>query len=87
MVISPPPTSPCGCLPPGSSEATRTEPRDPNAMTLATVDADGMPNARMVLLKGVDERGFVFYTNLGSQKGQELDAAAARPRWCFIGSR
>jgi pyridoxamine 5'-phosphate oxidase len=44
------------------------------AMTLATVDADGLPNARMVLLKGVDERGFVFYTNRDSQKGRELDA-------------
>lgn len=55
-------------------QATATEPRDPTAMTLATVDPDGMPNARMVLLKGADERGFVFYTNLGSQKGQELDA-------------
>ena len=56
-------------------EATAAEPRDPTAMTLATVDADGMPNARMVLLKGADERGFVFYTNIASQKGQELDAA------------
>src|SRR5262249_60722940 len=45
------------------------------AMPLATVDAEGMPNARMVLLKGFDERGFVFYTNLDSQKGQELDQA------------
>lgn len=43
-------------------------------MTLATVDSRGLPNARMVLLKGVDERGFVFYTNMDSQKGQELDA-------------
>ncbi len=55
-------------------EATTAEPRDPTAMTLATVDADGLPNARMVLLKGVDERGFVFYTNIDSQKGRELDA-------------
>ena len=55
-------------------EATRREPADPNAMTLATVDTDGMPNARIVLLKGLDERGFVFYTNLDSPKGQELDA-------------
>lgn len=55
-------------------DATQSEPRDPNAMTLATVDSDGMPNARMVLLKGVDERGFVFYTNKDSKKGQELDA-------------
>ena len=42
-------------------------------MTLATVDADGAPNARMVLLKGADERGFVFYTNIESAKGRELD--------------
>ena len=54
------------------SDATAAEPRDPTAMTLATVDADGMPNARMVLLKGADARGFVFYTNLDSQKGREL---------------
>ncbi|HZD88888.1 MAG TPA: pyridoxamine 5'-phosphate oxidase [Pseudolabrys sp.] len=56
--------------------ATDAEPRDPTAMTLATVDANGMPNARMVLLKGVDARGFVFYTNMDSQKGRELDAQA-----------
>ena len=54
--------------------ASGSEPRDPTAMTLATVDADGSPNARMVLLKGADERGFVFYTNIDSTKGQELDA-------------
>src|SRR5215475_16090548 len=55
--------------------ATQSEPADPNAMALATVDADGMPNVRMVLLKGFDERGFVFYTNVDSQKGHELDAS------------
>jgi len=55
-------------------DATTSEPRDPTAMTLATVDTDGLPNARMVLLKGLDERGFVFYTNMDSQKGRELDA-------------
>ncbi|HEY2227411.1 MAG TPA: pyridoxamine 5'-phosphate oxidase [Xanthobacteraceae bacterium] len=55
------------------SDATRSEPADPSAMTLATVDSDGLPNARMVLLKGFDEQGFVFYTNLDSQKGRELD--------------
>jgi pyridoxamine 5'-phosphate oxidase len=57
------------------AEAKRAEPVNPNAMTLATVDDDGMPNARMVLLKGFDERGFVFYTNLDSIKGHELAAA------------
>jgi pyridoxamine 5'-phosphate oxidase len=57
------------------ADATASEPRDPTAMTVATVDTDGMPNARMVLLKGADERGFVFYTNMDSQKGQELDSA------------
>ncbi|MEA2984892.1 MAG: pyridoxamine 5-phosphate oxidase [Alphaproteobacteria bacterium] len=53
-------------------EATRSEPSDPNAMALATVDSGGVPNLRMVLLKGLDARGFVFYTNSNSQKGQEL---------------
>jgi pyridoxamine 5'-phosphate oxidase len=57
-------------------EATRAEPADPNAMAVATVDADGMPNVRMVLMKDFDERGFVFYTNVDSQKGQELDTQA-----------
>jgi len=57
------------------SDATRSEPADPGAMTLATVDSDGLPNARMVLLKGFDEQGFVFYTNLDSQKGRELGSA------------
>ena len=54
------------------SDATRSEPADPSAMTLATVDPDGLPNARMVLMKGFDELGFVFYTNVDSQKGREL---------------
>ena len=58
------------------TDAIASEPRDPTAMTLATVDKDGMPNARMVLLKGADERGFVFYTNIDSQKGRELAAHA-----------
>src|SRR5690349_2162571 len=57
-------------------DAAGSEPRDPTAMTLATVDAEGMPNARMVLLKGVDKNGFVFYTNMESQKGRELDRDA-----------
>ncbi len=53
-------------------EARKSEPNDPNAMALATVDEGGLPNVRMVLLKAVDERGFVFYTNYESAKGQEL---------------
>jgi pyridoxamine 5'-phosphate oxidase len=57
------------------ADAKKSEPNNPDAMTLATVDADGLPNARMVLLKGCDERGFVFYTNLGSVKAQELAEA------------
>lgn len=56
------------------SEATETEPNDPNAMALATVDADGLPNVRMVLLKEIEDDAFVFYTNYGSAKGQELAA-------------
>ena len=55
-------------------EAKRAEPNDPDAMALATVDADGLPNVRMVLLKGFDERGFVFYSNEDRQKGRELAA-------------
>jgi pyridoxamine 5'-phosphate oxidase len=53
-------------------EAQRAEPNDPNAMALATVDPDGLPNVRMVLLKGIDAGGFVFYTNTQSNKGREL---------------
>lgn len=56
------------------AEAHDSEPNDPTAMTLATSDIDGMPSARMVLLKDADDRGFVFYTNTESQKGCELDA-------------
>jgi pyridoxamine 5'-phosphate oxidase len=58
-------------------DARQAEPSDPEAMALATVGADGLPNVRMVLLKGFDERGFVFYSNEGSQKGREL---AANPK-------
>jgi pyridoxamine 5'-phosphate oxidase len=58
-------------------EATAREINDPNAMCLATVDADGLPDARMVLLKGVDARGFTFFTNTLSAKGREL---AAHPK-------
>jgi pyridoxamine 5'-phosphate oxidase len=56
------------------AEASDKEPNDPNAMALATVDAAGMPDVRMVLLKGFDQAGFVFYTNLKSAKGRQLAA-------------
>jgi pyridoxamine 5'-phosphate oxidase len=54
------------------ADARKAEPEYPEAMCLATVDEDGMPDARMVLLKGFDERGFVFYTNMESAKGRQL---------------
>ncbi|MDA8654006.1 pyridoxamine 5'-phosphate oxidase [Alphaproteobacteria bacterium] len=57
-------------------DAEAHEINDPNAMSLATVDEAGLPNVRVVLLKGHDTRGFVFYTNLESQKGQEIEAHA-----------
>ncbi|KRB49951.1 pyridoxamine 5'-phosphate oxidase [Rhizobium sp. Root708] len=53
-------------------EAEASEVNDPNAVALATVDEDGLPNVRMVLLKGFDQDGFVFYTNFESQKGREI---------------
>lgn len=56
-------------------DATAQEPNDPNAVALATVDAAGMPNVRMVLLKEIEAAGFVFYTNYESAKGQEIAAA------------
>ncbi|MFG1301139.1 pyridoxamine 5'-phosphate oxidase [Xanthobacter sp. V3C-3] len=63
------------------ADAEKSEPNDPNAMTLATVDEDGLPDARMVLLKGLDARGFVFFTNTGSAKGREL---AATPKAALV---
>lgn len=56
------------------AEAEASEPNDPNAMCLATTTPEGFPSARMVLLKGLDARGFVFFTNRESRKGGELDA-------------
>jgi pyridoxamine 5'-phosphate oxidase len=64
------------------ADAEGSEPNDPNAMALATVDADGIPSVRMVLLKGVDAHGFIFYTNLESRKGLDL-RATARAALCF----
>lgn len=56
-------------------QATLSEPNDPNAIALATVDADGLPNVRMVLLKEIEADAFVFYTNYQSRKARELDGA------------
>ena len=63
------------------SEAVAKEPNDANAMALATVDATGLPDVRMVLLKGVDADGFVFYSNVESAKGREL---AANPKAALL---
>jgi pyridoxamine 5'-phosphate oxidase len=63
------------------AEARVSEPNDPEAMALATADAQGAPSVRMVLLKGHDARGFVFYTNLDSRKGGEL---AANPQAALL---
>ena len=57
------------------AEAEKAEPNDPNAIALSTVDADGMPNARMVLLKDIEDAAFVFYTNYTSKKAQEIEKA------------
>ncbi|HZF77001.1 MAG TPA: pyridoxamine 5'-phosphate oxidase [Acetobacteraceae bacterium] len=72
---------PVGLFEAWMAEAAGTEPNDPNAMCLATCTPDGRPSARMVLLKGVDPRGFVFYTNLESRKGGEL---AANPQAALV---
>jgi pyridoxamine 5'-phosphate oxidase len=63
------------------AEAEKAEPGDPDAMAVATADANGLPNVRMILLKGADERGFVFYTNAESAKGLEL---AANPQAALL---
>ncbi len=57
------------------AEAEKNELNDPNAIALSTVDADGLPNARMVLLKDIEDDAFVFYTNYGSVKAQEIEQA------------
>jgi pyridoxamine 5'-phosphate oxidase len=63
-------------------DAEKSEPNEPNAMALATVDKGGLPDVRMVLLKGFDHNGFVFYTNLESRKGTEL-AQNMKAALCF----
>ncbi|MEO0861705.1 MAG: pyridoxamine 5'-phosphate oxidase [Pseudomonadota bacterium] len=62
-------------------EAEKTEPEDPNAIALATVDGDGLPNVRMVLLKDIEPAAFVFYTNFEGKKGREL---AVNPKAAFV---
>ena len=72
------------------AEATDSEIAEPSAMTVATVDVQGSPDARMILLKGVDERGFVFFTNLASAKAQALKhepRAALCFNWAEIGKQ
>lgn len=64
------------------AEAQAKEPRDANAMIVATASREGVPSSRVILLKGVDERGFVFYSNFESRKGEEL-AANPRAALCF----
>ena len=64
------------------ADAGKSEPNDPNAVALATVDADGLPDVRMVLLKGFDRRGFVFYTNFESAKGVEI-LGSMKAAMCF----
>ena len=63
-------------------DATGSEPNDPNGVALATVDEDGLPDVRMVLLKGFDEQGFVFYTNFESAKGREI-LSSMKAAMCF----
>lgn len=82
MDFQSPPDNPLTAFAAWLSEAEKTEPNDPNAMSVATVDTHGMPNVRVVLLKGVSDEGFVFYTNLESAKGQEL-GMTAKAALCF----
>ncbi len=68
------------------NEAIKSEPNDPNAMALATVDPDGLPDVRMVLMKGFDTEGFVFYSHIASQKAAN-SPQILRQRYFFTGSR
>ena len=79
MTMIPTDADPIGLFQDWMKDAEASELNEPNAMTLATATPDGLPSARMVLLKGVDRGGFVFYTNLGSHKAQELVANPVAP--------
>lgn len=88
MFVGSPPKDPIETFRAWLDEAAASEPNDPTAMALATVGEDGMPSVRMVLLKGVDHRGFAFYTNLESRKGCQLRArsnAALVFHWKSLG--
>lgn len=82
MDFDKPPAKPLPVFNEWLAAAEEKEINDPNAVCVATVDADGLPNLRMVLLKGHDERGFVFYTNFDSTKGREL-LAHPKAALCF----
>ena len=82
MDFDKPPANPLLVFNEWLAAAEEKEINDPNAVGVATVDSDGLPNLRMVLLKGHDERGFVFYTNFDSTKGREL-LAHPKAALCF----
>ncbi|MBR0679375.1 pyridoxamine 5'-phosphate oxidase [Roseomonas eburnea] len=82
MAATPTPDDPIAIFEAWMAEAAKSEPNDANAVCLATATPQGLPSARMVLLKGVDARGFVFYTNVDSRKGAEL-AANPHAALCF----
>ena len=82
MDFDQPPANPFSVFNDWLAAAEEKEINDPNAVAVATVDSDGLPNLRMVLLKGHDERGFVFYTNFESAKGREL-LAHPKAALCF----
>lgn len=75
------PIDPCSLFEEWFTAAQESEPNDPHAMALASVDADGMPDVRMVLLNQRDARGFCFFTNFESDKGREL---LAHPKAAFV---
>ena len=75
------PIDPCSLFEEWFAAAQQSEPNDPHAMALASVDADGMPDVRMVLMNARDVRGFVFFTNFESAKGREL---LARPEAAMV---
>lgn len=82
LTCDPLPTNPIALFQKWLKDAQAAEINDPEAMCLATVDTDGQPSARMVLLKNCDENGFVFYTNFESRKGQDL-ANTPKASLCF----